>query len=441
MLLVAAALVALAMGDVVESLAIGAVLVINAALGFAIELRARRAMDALLAYESSEARVRRAGRVEMIDAADLVAGDVVELEEGDAIPADGRLLAASGLRVNEALLTGESLPVDKVVDAQVDQTTPLAERLPMVYSGTTVVRGRGTTLITETGVRTEIGRVGVLLAEVESGKTPLEDRLDHLGHRLVGLTLGVTAVVVGVGVLRGQDLDVMIETGIALAIAAVPEGLPAVATIALAAGLRRMARRNALVRRLAAVEALGATTVVCTDKTGTLTAGQMTVTRLATIDRRLSVTGEGFETKGSFLDGERAVDPTTLTWLRGLLEAAALTTRASLPDANGGPIGDPTDAALFVLSLKGGVDPNRLVQTRPRIDELPFDTALRISASVHEDAGGTHIGRIYVKGAPASVLGRCVECATESATLPLDAAARSAFEERNAETRPAYASS
>ena len=436
LLLVVAAGVALAMGDVIEAVAIAAVLAINTAVGFVIELRARRTMDALLRYEAPSARVRRDGGVESVEAAVLVPGDVVDLEEGDAVPADGRLISVSGLRVSEAALTGESLPVEKGVTALSDESTPLADRRSMVYSGTTVVVGRGSAVVTDTGDRSEIGRIGALIADVEAGKTPLEERLDHLGRRLVWLTLGVALVVVVVGILRGAATRLMIETGIALAIAAVPEGLPVVATIALAVGLRRMARRNALVRRLAAVEALGATTVICTDKTGTLTAGQMTVSRVATVDQDLTVTGDGYTREGSFLDGDREVDPGSLGWLFASMEAAALTNRARFPADGGAPVGDPTDAALLVMAHKGGVDMEGLHLGAPRVGELPFDTDLRLSASVHapsEAEGDAGEQRIYVKGAPSSVLERSVSWWAHDGPEPVDADVRARLEERNAE--------
>jgi P-type Ca2+ transporter type 2C len=431
LLLVAAMVVALALGDVVEAVAIAGVLAINAAIGFVVELRARRAMDALLLYEAPTARVRRGDGVESVGADELVPGDVVELEEGDAVPADGRLLEVSGLRVNEAPLTGESLPVDKEVGALAEEDVPVGDRRPMVYSGTTVVAGRGTLLITGTGERTELGRIGALLAEVESGKTPLEERLDQLGRRLVWLTLAVAAVVVGVGIARGREISLMVETGIALAIAAVPEGLPAVATIALAVGLRRMARRNALVRRLAAVEALGATTVVCTDKTGTLTAGQMTAARVATVDRDLDVSGEGFAREGSFRQAGEDVEPNEHGWLRRLLAAAALTNRSSFPESGGDPLGDPTDAALLVLALKGGVDPERLLADAPRTDEMPFSTSERLSASMHASPDDHGTRRVYAKGAPGAILDRCSRWAGSDGDRPLDDEARAAVRDRN----------
>lgn len=429
LLLVVAALVSLAIGEAVEAAAIAAVLVVNAAVGFVVELRARRTMDALLAFEAPTAKVRRPDGVESIGAEELVPGDVVEMEEGDSVPADGRLLSTSGLRVDEAPLTGESATVDKSA-GPVAEDAPLAERASMVYSGTTVVAGRGVALVTATGSATEVGRIGVLLAETRAGSTPLEEKLDRLGHRLVALTLVVAAVTAVTGILRGAPVGLMIETGIALAIAAVPEGLPAVATVALAVGLRRMARRNALVRRLASVEALGSTTVVCTDKTGTLTAGRMTVARVHVAGRSLEVTGRGYSAKGTFLEGQTELDPSSTPWLSDLLETGALTNRAALSEDETEVMGDPTDAAILVLARKGGVDVDALRQRLPQVDEVPFDTGRRLSASIHEHDGHR---MAHVKGAPEAILERSRRWVAEGETLELDTAARSRLETKNQE--------
>ena len=431
LLLMAAALVALAFGDVLEAIAIAGVLAINTSIGFAVELRARRAMDALLRFEVPSARALRDGRARTIPSDQLVPGDVILLEEGDAVPADARLLESAELRTVEAPLTGESVPVDKAPEPLSDPDTLLADRAPMLYTGTEVVSGRATAVVVHTGDETEIGRIGELIALVEPGKTPLEVRLDALGRRLVGLTLVVAAIVTALGVLRGAPLVLMIETGIALAIAAVPEGLPAVATIALAVGLRRLARRHALVRRLVAVEALGATTVVCTDKTGTLTAGEMTVVQVATADRAFRVSGEGYATEGSFLRNDTPVDvggPRD-AWLGELLEAAALTSRATLDPEGGRPLGDPTDAALTVVALKGGLVPEELRRRMPELEEIPFSSHRRSSASIH-DVEGARV--LFLKGAPAVVLDQSATWLAEGGERPLDDEVRAAFAARNA---------
>jgi P-type Ca2+ transporter type 2C len=428
LLLMGAATLALILGDSLEAAAIALVLVLNAGMGFAIELRARRTMDALLRYEVPTAKVVREGGLERISAEELVPGDVIELEEGDSVPADARLLTATELAVSEASLTGESIPVEKNPDPSPDVDTVLAERASMMYSATTVTKGRGTAVVVATGPESEIGRIGTLIAATSSGKTPLELRLDALGRRLVWLTLGVAGVVTALGIARGAPTGLMIETGIALAIAAVPEGLPAVATIALAVGLRRMAHRHAVVRRLTAVEALGATTVICTDKTGTLTAGQMTVEQVATVDRVLSVTGDGFSTSGEFIDDGKPVEPKKDPWLRELLDACALATRSSIDPRSDLPIGDPTDAALLVLALRGGVDLGRLKADHPLRSEVPFTSHRRESVSVHQ--AGDEV-MVLIKGAPSNLLRRCTSWESKEGTLPFEEGDRALIAERN----------
>lgn len=427
-LLLVASGVALLLGDMLEAIAIGAVLAINASIGFFVELRARRAMDALLAYEVPIARVVRGDAVEQIASDRLVPGDVIELEEGDRVPADARLVTSAELRTNEAPLTGESMPVGKSAESSVGPDALLADRASMVYSGTSVYVGRASALVVDTGAQTEIGRIGTLVAQVEVGKTPLEVRLDELGRRLVWLTVAVAALVTVLGILQGFSLGRMVETGIALAIAAVPEGLPAVATIALAVGLRRMARRHALVRRLAAVEALGATTVVCTDKTGTLTAGQMTVTVVSGADMTIDVTGSGYQPVGELVAEDGSVRAADQPWLARLLQAAALTNRAKLDPASGTVLGDPTDAALAVLALKAGVDAEELLVTLPQVDEVPFSSERRSSTSIHQ-SGDAQVA--FVKGAPATVVERCTRWAIADGEHPLSEASRAALLERN----------
>jgi Ca2+-transporting ATPase len=426
MLLLVAAGVAVWVGGLLEAAAIGAVLLLNTSLGFIVELRARRAMEALLDFQVPTARVVRDGAADSIPADQLVPGDVIELEAGESVPADARLLKTANLRTAEAALTGESLPVGKSEDPLPDDTS-LAERTSMVYAGTTVVAGRARALVVATAQATELGRVGTLLASVEQGDTPLERRLDALGRRLVVITLGVAALVVAVGVLRGAPLVQMVEAGIALAIAAVPEGLPAVVTVALAVGLRRMAARRALVRRLGAVEALGSTTLVCTDKTGTLTAGEMTVTRVVTADQDFEVTGTGYWAPGDLIaQGSESRAPPSLA-LKTLLRAAALSSRALL-DREAGVQGDPTDAALLVLARKGDQDPDRLLEHCPIEGEVPFSSESRLSASFHTEADRRVA---YVKGDPARILDLSTRAAQGDDSAPLAGALLDRLRERN----------
>src|SRR5687768_1099449 len=340
-LLVAAAAIALRLREPVEAAAIAAVLAINTLVGFVTEWRARRAMAALIHLDVPRAFVVRGGRLRGIDAETLVPGDLVEIETGQQVPADGRTVTETGLRTREAAPTGQSLPACESADA-VPVATPPAERTSMAYKGTTVAAGTARVLATGTGAATEVGRIGVLVRDAQDEPAPLERRLDELGHRLVWLALGVAAVVSALGALQGAALALVVETGLALAVAAVPEALPAVATIALAVGVRRMARRRALVRRLPAVEALGSTTVVCTDKTRTLTSGRMTLVRLWTAGGAIAM---------------REASPPHDAAIVAALEVAALASRPQ-PRAEGSrePHGDPVETALLAAAERAGVD-------------------------------------------------------------------------------------
>jgi Ca2+-transporting ATPase len=405
-LLVAAAAIAWVSGDRLDAGAIGAVLLLNVLLGFATELRAHRAMEALLGLEVARARVIRDGVTREIDGRDLVPGDVIELESGQQVPADARLLEGSELRTVEAPLTGEPASVDKLASAAIADGVPLPDRVTMLYKATTVVHGTGRAVTVATGMRTEVGRIGTLAGAVVDEPSPLERRLDALGRRLVVLALAVGAAVVGIGLLHGLDLAQLTPLGIALAVAAVPEALPAVATITMAVGMRRMVRRNALVRRLPAVETLGSATVVCTDKTGTLTAGEMTAVVVRLLDREVAVGGTGYAPVGDFSVGGRPVRPEDEPALTAALRIAALANRGSLRREGGAwqPQGDPTDAALVALAGKGGLDRTTLVAEWPEVSEVPFSSERLLIATFHRRPDGLVA---CVKGAPGRVLARC----------------------------------
>ena len=386
-LLLAAAVVSFALGDRIESIAIAAVLVINTAIGFITELRARRAMEALLQFDVSKATLIRSGQLRTADAARIVPGDIIRLDIGRRVPADARLIESSDCRTDEAALTGESLPVSKRADQRHDEATPLAERANMVYKGTTVTGGTALGVVTETGAATEIGRIGTLVGGIEEKRTPLERRLDELGRRLVWLALSVAALVAALGAWQGAPLGLVVEMGIALAVAAVPEALPVVATIALAVGVHRMARRRALVRRLPAVEALGSATVVCTDKTRTLTSGLMTLVRLWTAGRDIAVL------EAPLKDDTAAI---------AALEVGALASRPQ-PRGEGenAPQGDPVDLALLAAAEKGGVDRAALLDQRPEQGMVPFSSDRKFMASFHREGGAL---LAFVKGAPRKIL-------------------------------------
>lgn len=407
LLLAAAAAVAVATGDAIDAATIVAVLLLNGALGVVTEWRARVAMDAIRSLEVPVATVMRAGRTRVLPARELVPGDIIVLDAGRATPADARLVSATELFANEAALTGESLPVAKTVDADVGRDAPLPDRATMVYKSTTIVSGNGRAVVVATGAHTEIGRIGTLTAAIADEPTPLERRLDTLAKRLAGVALVAGAVVAGIELAKHTPLGEILETGLAVAVAAVPEGLPAVVTMTMALGLRRMARRHALVRRLPSVETLGAATVVCTDKTGTLTAGEQTVTTIWMMARTVDVAGAGYAPLGEFREAGAPTDPLRDAQLVTALRIAALTSRADvLPGTHGWTAhGDPTDAALLVAARKAGLERGRLAAQHPEVGEVPFSSARMLTATFHRDGAGALVA--FVKGAPLQILDRC----------------------------------
>ncbi len=386
LLLAAAGVAAFAFGEGAEGVAIVAVLALNSAIGFVTELRAVRSIEALRRLGIALTRVRRAGRVLEVAAEELVPGDIILIEAGDLVTADLRLLSASRLQSDESQLTGESLPVDKGADP-VPAATGVADRTSLLHKGTPVVRGSGEGVVVATGMATELGRIAALVAQARGERTPLEERIERLGRALAFLALGIAAVTTVAGVLSGRGLFLMIETGVALAVAAIPEGLPIVATLALARGMWRMVRRQALVNRLAAVETLGAVTLICTDKTGTLTENRMTLTRIAVA-------------AGDFAPG--AEEPA----VREALEAGVLCGNASLGaslDPLAGASGDPLELALLEAGSRAGLDRAALLARWPEVREEAFDPATRMMATFHRGGSGGAL-RVVVKGAPEAVL-------------------------------------
>ena len=430
LLLVAASALALATGDPLDAAAIGVVLLINTGLGFVMELRARRTMEGLLRLEVPHATVMREGRRRDVGAEAVVPGDVIVVEAGTRLPADARVLAGTELRTEEAALTGESLPVEKRAEpAPAD--APLADRRTMLYRSTLAVDGHGLAVVVATGMRTEVGRIGALVGGVADEPAPLERRLDALGRRLAWVAVAAAGAVALLGFVRGAPAALAVETAVALAIAAVPEGLPAVSTIALAVGVRRMARRRALVRRLPAVEALGSVTVVCTDKTGTLTAGEMTATEVWAGGRAYRATGAGYAPEGKILLGAEEARPGEGDALHAALRIGALANRADLEEHAGGwrIHGDPTEAALLVLARKGGVDRDAMLRAAPEAGEVPFTSARMWMASFHRE--GTDGLTALVKGAPRVVIDRCARLLTDAGPVPLDERRRRAALEWN----------
>jgi len=388
LILIVAAIISGFLGDWKDTVAILAIVILNAVLGFSQEYRAEKAMAALKQMAVPTVRVRRDGRVAEVPASSLVPGDVALLEAGVVVPADGRLLEAVNLRVEEASLTGESEPVEKHTKPLSRPDAPVGDRVNMAYMGTVVTYGRGTMVVTETGMDTELGRIADMIQGVERSATPLQVRLQQLGRGLAIGALAIVAIVFVLGLLRGEDLQLMILTGIGMAVAAVPEGLPAVVTVALALGAQRMLRRQALIRKLPAVETLGSVTVICSDKTGTLTENRMTVTVLDVLGETQRV--ETLLRKGvPVIDAQVPPDqPPTVRSLVFLATASALASDATLEPAEKGDggynvVGDPTEGALVVAAAQMGLPKYELEQRWPRVAEVPFTSERKRMTTVH----------------------------------------------------------
>lgn len=404
LLLAVAAAVSFLYGEFLEGWAILVVIFINTGIGFFTELKAVRSMEALFELGRVTNRVRREGTVREVDAEALVPGDIIVIEGGDVITADIRLIESSRMQANESTLTGESMPVSKSVEA-VPEETVLAERSSMLYKGTAVTRGSGLGVVLKTGADTELGQISTLVEEAEEEHTPLEERLDNLGYRLIVLTLVIACVVTVAGIIRGKEILLMIETGIALAVASIPEGLPIVATIALAKGMRIMARKNALINRLSSVETLGTTGIIFTDKTGTLTENKMTVTHFLLPGKDIEIIAEGTE---NFRDQEEnaSVNPKDDPALKRSLETAVFCNNASLHSDDGEDgTGDPLEVALLAAAAKAGQYFTPLREKYPEKKEEAFDAEVKMMATWNAMEAGLY--RVSVKGAPGSVLDAC----------------------------------
>lgn len=410
LLLLVATLLSFVFGKILEGVAIAVVILINTILGFYTEWKAVRSMEALHQLTRVTAKVRRNGDIQIISAEQLVPGDLVVVEAGDIVTADMRLVSASRLQVNESALTGESLPVTKSL-SPVD-AAPLAERTNMLYKGTAVTRGSGEGVVIATGMQTELGKISALLEGEAEKETPLESRLEKLGHNLVWVTLAIVVIVGVTGIARGKDILLMIETAIALAVATVPEGLPMVATMTLARGMWRMARKHALINRLSAVETLGSTTIICSDKTGTLTENQMTVTTITLAHTSVEVTGTGLNTEGSFQAPQENRGADAI--LKKALQIAVLCNNASLNDESA--VGDPTEIALLVAGEKAEMSRKEVIQSYPEVREVSFDPSLNMMATFHEENGAYMVA---VKGAPEAVLRVCTSVLTPQGAVSL----------------------
>lgn len=405
-----------------------ALTVINAVLGMSQEAKAEASLASLRSMMQLQARVRRNGQVAQVAADDLVPGDIVMFEAGDKVPADGRLLEAATLEIEEAALTGESTPVLKNINPIEGNDIPLGDRLNTAYMNTTVTRGRGVMLVTGTGMNTEIGHIAAMMNAVEQDKTPLQKQLDRLTIIMAAIAgmafLGMT----GIGLARGLTLDILVITGVSMAVAAVPTGLPAVVTTVLSLGTSALAKSNAIVKRLTSVETLGSTSAICSDKTGTLTLNQMTVRELSVAGHRFTVEGRGYSTEGAI----RFVGESSNIDIRPAYIAMALDTDAVLDGEN--LIGDPTEGALIVLAEKGGVDVNATRQAFPRIAEVPFDSEYKLMATFHNMTSPEQepVIRAYVKGAPDVLLDRSTHVFTPlGKVIPLDESIRQAVMAEN----------
>ncbi len=440
--LIGAAIVSGLLEDWIDAAAILAIVFFNGVLGFVQEFRAERSLAALRKMSVSLARVIRDGVLQSIPARELVRGDVVVLEAGDRIPADARLVYTTNFQAQEASLTGESTPVPKQAERLEATDVPLADQRNMVFMGTVAVSGKARGLVVATGLGTELGRIAALIqkaAEAERTETPLQRRLEQFGSTLLWLALTVVAIVFVLGSLRGEPLVEMFLVSVSLAVAAVPEGLPAVVTITLALGVTRMAKRHALIRKLPAVETLGSATVICTDKTGTLTKNEMTVTKLVVGSETFEVTGEGYEPVGHIretLNVKRETtfeDPSRLpSGLRQLLEAAVLCNGATLQQENGiwRIIGDPTEGALLVAAAKAGLTKAELEGQGSLEREIPFDAERKMMTIVRRTEQGC---KAYSKGAPDVLLTRCAARITrEGQTEVLDETHRQQISAANA---------
>jgi len=419
--LLAAVAVTAALGHYVDSGVILAVVLANTVIGFFQEGKAESALDAIRNMLSHTAAVLRDGRRREIPAEELVPGDIVFLASGDKVPADLRLVEARSLRVDEAALTGESVAVEKDI-APVAEAAPIGDRRPMAYSGTLVTYGQAKGLVTATGEGTEIGRIGRLLAEVEDIATPLLRKMAVFARWLTGAILLSAAALFAFGVLaRGFSAAEMFTAAVGLAVAAIPEGLPTILTVTLAIGVQRMARRHAIVRRLPAVETLGSVTVICSDKTGTLTKNEMTVQRVVTAGRVFEVDGAGYAPHGGFSVDGAELAPQDAPELADIARAALFCNDAVLHEAGGAwkLEGDPTEGALLTLALKAGLDRHHESESLPRVDAIPFESEHRFMATLHHDHAGHAFA--FVKGAPERLLQMCVRQRVAGEDRPLDA--------------------
>ncbi|WP_054958371.1 calcium-translocating P-type ATPase, SERCA-type [Paenibacillus dakarensis] len=434
LVLLGATLVSGLLGEYLDAVTIIAIILINGVLGFVQEFRAERSLNALKQLSAPTSKVLREGKVIHIAAKALVPGDIILVESGDRIPADVRWLEASSCSVEESALTGESLPVNKHSESIAEQDVPLGDLKNIGYMGTMVTRGTAKGLVIRTGMNTEMGKIADLIQNTESQETPLQHRLEQLGKILIGVSLALTILVVAAGILHGQPVSGMFLAGVSLAVAAIPEGLPAIVTIALALGVQRMIKRKAIVRKLPSVETLGCASVICSDKTGTLTQNKMTVTRIWLGGRMMEVTGQGYEPTGQVLKDGKPIELRNDQMLRRLLQIGGLCNNAEIveivPDdsklkrknkseeavSSWELKGDPTEGALLTLSAKMGLSQNALAAAYKRDKEFPFDSERKLMSVIVSHQGGR---LICAKGAPDVLLDACAYILWDGNVVPL----------------------
>lgn len=420
LILIIAAVISGFLGEWADAIVILIIVILNAVIGVIQENKAENALKALKDMTKPSAKVMRGGKVHQISAEEIVPGDMILLDAGDSVPADARLVEAASLQSNESTLTGESEPAEKNPAVISAEQVPVGDRKNMLFMGTTITSGRGRAVVVETGMNTQLGRIARMLEDSGMETTPLQQRLAKLGT-VMGIAAGViVALVFAVGIWRGEDLLEMFMVAISLAVAAVPEGLPAVVTIVLALGVTRMSRQRAIIRKLPAVETLGTATVICTDKTGTLTKNEMTVTRIFVTDRFFEVTGSGYAPEGNFLEENgNEISPLEDSHLALVLFGGLLNCDARMEETEKGyrVIGDPTEGALVVAAAKAGLTRKTVSVNSPRLAEIPFDSGRKMMTTFHNVDGQI---RAFTKGAPDLILGYCAGILAQDGSAAMD---------------------
>ncbi len=432
-ILIGASLVSAAAGETIDAFVIIAIVVINGILGVVQEGKAEKALEALKKMSSPHAKVIRNANITIIESKELVPGDIVIIEAGDIVPADIRLTESYNLKVEEASLTGESIPTDKDAKILEDKEIQIADRLNMAYMSTIVTYGRGKGIVTNTGIETEVGKIADAIQKSKEEVTPLQKKLDELGKWLGIICIVICALVFAMGVYRGQGVLEMFMVAVSLAVAAIPEGLPAVVTIVLALGMKRMATRNAIVRKLLAVETLGCVNVICSDKTGTLTQNEMTAVKAYTNNKNYDITGNGYEPEGEFKVDSTKIDVLEDKSLSFLLTSALLCNDSNLEkkeDQGWGIIGDPTEGALVVAASKARINKKDYQMKYPRIAEMPFDSERKMMTTFHKGFFNDSIVS-FTKGAPDIIINRCNKIHKNGRAIEINSAIKDKINEEN----------